>query len=178
MRIFLVYTSRSMEIPTNFNAFKARGMKALNSVKQAIKGRDFGWLGAFLIYVLITTVIVVCITFSSVINSFQAFGIFKENVYAPRKELAYSDKVESKDESGNYTTTFTLKFSSPEGQTGGMLLFSYPEGCDKDGMESISRGVELKNGITYAVEEYKIHCITKEAITETKNKNLLFELKK
>lgn len=166
-----------MGIPTNFGAFKARGMKAITDIRTAVKERDWKWLFPFFVYVFVALVVVGVVTFSSLINSLEAFGVIKENIYAPQRDLKYERVSEEKNDDNTYTSVFRLTLSAPEGKTGGMFLYSYPKGCDQKNAQLISNpGITFKNYTTYAVSEYQITCKTDKPLTE--ENSLLFELRK
>ena len=162
-----------------FGAYKKFCMTQIAQIKKAGRNGEWGWLFSFFVLVIIIFIVGLFALIGAVGSGLERAGIIKENIYAPKKELVYSEKNEHKGENGEYITTFKLKFSSPQGQTGGMNLFSYPAGCSDKNMELLGvSGTELKNGTIYAVSEYKITCQTKEPIEESSEGKLLFELKK
>lgn len=162
-----------------FGSYKKFCMTQIAQIKKAGKNGEWGWLVSFFVIVIILLIVGLFAIIGAVGSGLERVGIIKDNIYALKKELIYSDKDEKEDENGEYITTFKLKFSSPQGQTGGMNLFSYPIGCDNKNMESLTvGGTEFKNGAIYAVSEYKITCRTREPINENNEGKLLFELKK
>lgn len=164
-----------MEIPTNFTAFKTKSAKAIKEIRTAVKQRDWSWLAAFALYSIFAVATAALILFSSVITGLEKFGVLQENIYAPKKELIYALKNQEQNDKGQYLTIYTLTFKTPEGQGGGVSYFKYPNGCDNEHLVPLdSRGMEFKNGATYAVAAYDVSCVTDKPILDTK---ALFKLK-
>ncbi len=160
------------EVP-GFETFESRFMGIIGGIKKAAGQGKKKMLAFYIVCIVIGLLVAFCITFSSVITSFMSFGILKDNIFAPKKELTYEQKGDSTKDGENYITIFTLKFSTPPNHLGERMLFNYPKGCDAENLiPTQMRGTNFKNGTTYAEAEYDIKCITPKPITDTVAKTL------
>lgn len=163
-----------MEKPPLFQSFKRFGMAMKGQITTAAEEKDWGWLFAYLVVIIIVAATSFFLIVGAVVSGLEAIGLIKENISAPNSELTYEKISENRSENGEYTTVFNIKFSNPMGQTGGTLLYTYPQGCSTNNNPLLIGGGELKNGTLYAVSKYEVTCVTRELITDNGN---LFKLK-
>ncbi len=158
-----------------FETFEKTVLSILSGIKKAKKEGKHIMLIIYLVFVLISFIAVLFALVGAVVGGLEAVGVLRENIYAPKIQMVYEKKSETKNESGKYITVFTIMFSVPMGQNTGKLLYNYPKGCDNDNLKILPTGVNFKNGTTYAESSYEISCITKEPIIDNYQ---LFTLKK
>lgn len=161
-----------MEIPTDFNTFKVKGIRVIGEVKKAILKRDWRWLTAWLIYASVLVILTTFLIIGTITSGLEAVGMIKENIFEPKQQLTYTRQSETLNDKGLYVTVFKLTVSSPPNYFGQKLVFKYPSGCDVKNMVPSDPGIELKNGLTYSNITYSVSCVTKEKIVD--NTNFLF----
>jgi hypothetical protein len=171
VRFHLVY-NRFMQLPNDYNGFKAQGLKLFGQFKRAWNNREIGWLLSFFIVVLFAIISAIGLF----TNGLTSMGLIRENIFAPKKELGYRQKSQVANDDGSYTTVYILAFAIPPNHLGEQLLFYSPNGCDeKKLVPTENRGTSFKNGTTYATSEYEITCKTERPIQDNYE---LFTLKK
>jgi hypothetical protein len=148
-----------------FKKFEEFVTNIINGIKSAFNNKKYFLLFTYFIYIFISTTIIFFTTIGAFVGGLKAFGIVRDNIYAPKTQLIY-EKVNEKIENDKYITVFKLMFSVPQGQSTGKTLYNYPKGCDSNNLKVLPGGVNFKNGTTYAESTYEITCITKEPLIE------------
>lgn len=157
-----------------FHAFDEKIKSIVEGIKEAWYKKKILMLFVYIIFVIFVIITSVSLLIGAIVGGWGALGLIKDNIYEPKRQLIYERKGEPViNNVGEYVTIFTLKLFDPAGNLS-KFIYTHPKGCP-DNLNYIDGGVEFREGITYAVGNYEVICITKEPIEENYE---LFELKR
>jgi hypothetical protein len=156
----------------NYFIFKRFWIKEYSHFKKAYQEKEWFWLIFYIISRLILVLIASVTILGALIQGLTGLGILKENIYEPKRQLVYEMIGQStKDANNIFITNFILHLYDPRGNLEPFKYF-YPDGCESPIL--IDSGMEQKEGINYAVNNYTVRCKTDKQIVENYE---LFKLK-